>query len=426
MRRNRGMREPDKRIVRRQGEWLTLAAVATAVLVTLATTTPRAAAAQSREVPIEYEDTRVYVPVRVDTQPPRWFILDTGAQPIVFDVAVAAVQPGTVAAAAIVRGAGSGSMRQGFLSPIPLHVGGVTLVPPRIAVSPIDSLLAPFTGRRAPGILGSQLFTGHVVVLDIAARHLELHDTAGYRYRGRGIELPLRITGGIPSVAGAITLPDGRRLPMRFLVDLGAKATLLVAEPFIEAHGLRASLPAVRRASLGAGVGGETRYDFARLPQMDVGTRSSSGTALVSIAEPVVGFSVQGTLSSDRYDALLGAGFLERYRVIFDYARHRMILEPRFSLPPRDEFDMSGAFMIADGPTLDRFVVHGVDADSPAAESGVQVGDVVLAANGRAADQLSLDQLRRLLRGGPGRDVTLVLRRGATTVTRTLRLRTLL
>ena len=399
---------------------------AVVALLAIGAAVPRPAHAQAGVVPIEYEDTRVYVPVRVDTLPARWFILDTGAQPVLFDVSVAAMQAATVVDAGHVRGAGSGSLRQGMLGSIPLHVGDVRLVPPRIAVSPLDSLLAPFTGHRTAGIIGSQLFTEHVVVLDIAARRLEVHDAAGFHYAGNGTVLPLRLSGGIPYVDGAITLPDGRRLPMRFLVDLGAKATLLVAEPFIDAHDVRPSLRSVRRASLGAGVGGETRYDFARLPRLEVGAGEGARAAAVALSDPVVGFSVQGTLRSSGYDALLGAGFLERFRVVFDYSRGRMILEPPSSPLPRDAFDMSGAFLIAAGPSLHRFVVHGVDADSPAAESGLRVGDVVLDVNGRPAAQLSLDEVRRVLRGETGREVTLRLQRDGDVFARTLRLRPLL
>ena len=116
-----------------------------------------------------------------------------------------------------------------------------------------------------------------------------------------------------------MTAPDGTVIPMRLLVDLGAKSTLLVSEHFIGEHGLMARFPKTVVSPLGAGVGGATRYAFTRLPRLALGAR---GDALVTDSL-VAGLSVGGTLRSSWYDGLLGADFLKRYRVIFDYSRSR-------------------------------------------------------------------------------------------------------
>jgi hypothetical protein len=385
---------------------------------------PASLASQSSQVvtmPFEYEDVRVYVPVRVGALPMQWFILDTGAQPTILTSELASLLPNAVGDTGTITGVGTGRLSQGWAEHVHLSVGGVSLAPRRTAVSPLDSLLSPFTGRHAPGIIGSQFFLEHVIALDFRDRRIRVHPSAGYRYAGRGAQIPMRLSGGVPIADGVLTTRDGRRLPMRLLVDLGAKATLLVSEPFIARYHLRDSLTSAVRSSLGAGVGGETRYDFTRMPRLEIG--GARGVAADNI---IAGLSAEGTIRSIGFDALLGAEFLERYNVIFDYARERIILEPLLPAPLPAEFDMSGAFFVASTPTLRRFTVHRVIPDSPAADVGLRPGDVLRSAAGRSADTYTLSALRQLLRSEEGREVVLEVERGDSLRTVTLRLRRLI
>lgn len=396
------------------------AALLAVLLAVLVAPPSRAGAQATATVPFEYEDARLYVPVRVNDGPVRWFILDTGAEPTVLDVGLADALGLAVTDAGAQTGAGRGSMRQGRTRDVRLRVGEVPLVAPTAVVGPIDSTLARFTGRAAPGIVGSQFFREHVVEIDFRTRTLTLHAPATYRYRGTGVVVPLRMWGGVPIVDGALVAPGGRKISARLLVDLGTKATLLVAEPFIVRNRLMDAFPRRVVNTLGAGIGGETRYAFVRLPRLAVG--AGDGVAADGV---VAGLSVEGTLRSEGYDALLGAEFLRRHRVIFDYARDRMILEPSPAAGPPAELDMSGAYFTAHGPARRRFeVLHVVDG-SPAAEAGLREGDELVLADGRAAGDYTLGALRDLLRSGAGREVRLVVARGGERLERVVRLRRL-
>jgi C-terminal processing protease CtpA/Prc len=58
--------------------------------------------------------------------------------------------------------------------------------------------------------------------------------------------------------------------------------------------------------------------------------------------------------------------------------------------------------VIAEGHDFGRFVVHDVIPESPAANAGIEPGDSLLEIAGRNAESLQLEQLRALLRAGPG------------------------
>jgi hypothetical protein len=248
---------------------------------------------------------------------------------------------------------------------------------------------------------------------------MTLQDPAGFAYSGAGARLPFAFEDGDPVVEGELLLGDGTRLPARLLIDLGAKANLLISEPFAKAHGLPQRLGRSVEAPLGAGIGGPTRYAFARLP----GLKVSEGIAASNL---VVGVSVGGSLrGGGSFDALLGAGFLQRYRLIIDYSRRVMIFEPRAPAPP-DRFDRSGAFVIAEGADYRRFVVQAVVPGSPAAQAGVAAGDVITAVDGHGARGLALWDVRAALSDPQAATARLTLSRGGRRRSARVRLRDLL
>ena len=288
-------------------------------------------------------------------------------------------------------------------------------------MSELDSLLGPSQGRRAPGIIGSRFFFEHVVELDFGWPVIHIHDPATFHYDGPGVSFHLQLSNGVPMIDGHLTAPDGTVVPMRLLVDLGAKSTLLVAEPFIRAHGLMTRFPQSVVSPLGAGIGGETRYAFVRVPRLTLDA-PMNGASAIATDSLVAGLSVGGTLRSTWYDGLLGADFLRRYRVIFDYPHERLILEAREPAVPNAEYDMSGMYLLASGADRHRYVVRELVAGGPAATAGVLVGDVIATVDGRPASGMTLSAVRRALRSRDGRDVRLDVERAGVRSTITVRL----
>ena len=399
--------------VRRHAWWGTLLAGVVAC-------TPSAAMAQS--FPFVYDDARLFVPVTLSDSATRWMIFDTGASPTVLDANVAQELRLAVTPMGSTSGAGTHSLRVGRAHDVLLRVGGVALGPTDVSVSEIDSLLGPSQGRGAPGIIGSRFFSEHVVEVDFGASIVRVSDPATFRYEGRGIALPLTFDNGVPMIAARMTAPDGTEIPMRLLVDLGAKSTLLVAEPFIREHDLMKRFTVTVTSPLGAGVGGATRYAFTRVPRLALGANGD----VLPTDSLIAGLSVGGTLRSTWYDALLGADFLRRYRVIFDYAHRQLILEPRTPLVPPSEYDMSGMFLLAEGAERIRYVVGDLVKGGPAEEAGIAIGDELIALDGQPVAAITLGSVRQRLKAGAGKAVRVEVERGGVRSTHVVMLRRLL
>ena len=358
-------------------------------------------------MPFDYEDTRLYVPVGIRGRL-WWFILDTGAQPTVFDESVASAARVAGHDTTSTTGAGAGRLRRSTGDEAALRLGGRTMTISQPAISPIDSVLSRYTGRHAPGIVGSQFFANRAVTVDFEQRVVYTRPSPDAYELTNSVVLPIDVEGGIPYLSATLRFAGGRTVTARLLVDLGAKATLLLTEPFIERAGLRELQASGVRSSLGAGVGGETRYAFVRLPSLELA--DAPGLRLDSA---VIGLSVGGTLRSRYYDGLLGAEFLRRFRVTFDYPRKRLILRPRVPAPPNLDFDMSGMFIVAEGADLHDLVVADVAGGSTAALAGVAAGDHIVSIDGRDVRTMTLSAVRSLLRGPVGKQVVVEVQRGA-------------
>lgn len=380
-----------------------------AALAFMVVARPARAQAPIATVPIQYEDARIYVPVRVGKAAPRWFILDTGAGPTLLDedVARAAGIPFTVSTST--TGAGGRSTPIGFAQNVTLMVGSIPLAVLRATVAPLDSVLAPSTGRPIPGIIGSRFFADHVVEIDVARSVMRVYDPATFIYHDSGIIVPVELDGDVPFTTGWIG-EGGARFPGRFLLDLGAKASALVTEHFASEHRLAERAPASIVTEFGAGMGGETSYRFVRADAIGL-----VGDARTRVDALVIGLSVAGTLTSPRYDALLGAAYLTRFRVIFDYARNRVILEPRTPPAARDELDMSGLFLVAPDARHRSVVVKSVRAGSPAAGAGLEPGDVVVGVDELSGPTLTVPAARDRLRASDGRQVVVTVDRNGET-----------
>jgi predicted aspartyl protease len=366
-----------------------------------------------------YEDARLYVPVSVGGAPAVWFILDTGASETILDLATARRLGLAVSGKRLVQGAGAGGSVQGDAGTVRLRVGSVPLTV-QARVLDLAGLLGPTSGRAPAGIIGSQFFREHFVAIDFRARTILLFPPGADLRSRYEASIPLTLSGGVPLVPVRLTLPDGHEMTADALVDLGAKSTFLVSEPAIQRADLRGAFPNAVTTAFGAGVGGDTFYAFARAERL-----SFAAARDIGLDRPVVGLSVRGTLRSSFPEALLGAEFLSRFAVGFDYARSRLLLS-RASIDEVTPFDRSGLFLVATGNALDQIVVRQVLDGGPGALAGLRPGDLLTAIDGRPTGPQGLAAVRALLKR-PDRDrVSISYRRSGTLFEAQLTLRDLI
>ena len=215
-------------------------------------------------------------------------------------------------------------------------------------------------------------------------------------------------------MAAELTLNDGRVLPLRMLVDTGARSILL-NRPFTEEHGIYDALAPSIEGPFSVGIGGVSRQLMGRAKRFAF-AGFTFDAPIVAAAKDAAGATAEREL-----DGLIGGEILRRFTVTFDYARRRMLLVPNRRLHDPFDVDMSGAGYKAADLKFDRILVRYVIGNSPASEAGLEERDEIVSVDG---NKVTLGQLRALF-GEPGKHHVVRVRRGgrefdATIVTRRL------
>jgi len=371
---------------------LTVLAIALALV---ATSRPRAATTDAaREHPFEITSNKPFVQVTVNGSAPQWFVLDTGASGGSVVAKECAKRLGLSLGDEQQAHMGAGAGVDVGLSVTPhvtLGIGADTMASPGLRVFPLAHV-SKFEGRRVDGLIGEDFYHRNVIELDYATRKLRLHDPGTYVPPPHAVVVPITIEDGLVVAKGTVAIGGKRPIPCRMVIDTGVRATVILYQPFSNEHHLLGQPGNLINASVGGGVGGETRGDIGRLDSLRIGTMSFPRATAIFSRDSV------GVFAQRDPDAIVGGDLLRRARVTFDYPHQRLVLEPYAGTPPPFEYDMSGTFLIAEGTDFDRIIVLGLTARTPASEAGIQKGDVILAIDGRHPPDLTLEQARALLR----------------------------
>lgn len=364
-------------------------------------------------LPFELSGNGIFLQVRVNGSKPLWFGLDTGAFLSIINSTTAqslGLQP---VSQGFAQGAG-GSVASGTIPEVTFDIGPVKLTDLAIGSIALASV-ENSVGRRLDGILGAEFFRRFAVEIDFVNKELSLYEPSEFDYQGSGEILPLSFFDNHPYVKAELLLPGREAIEGEFVIDSGSNFPLILLPAFIERHQVRESVPSTLSV-FGRGVGGEIMMPLGRANQLQLGR--------FKISQPVTALPRDGTFGARGKAGNIGSAILRRFKVVFDYSRSRMILEPNERFADPYIYDMSGLQLITEGPDFELARIHRVLPDSPAAEAGLKTADEILTINGRAASELKLAGIREMLRL-PDKQYRLQIKRGPEIVQVSLRTRQL-
>lgn len=321
-----------------------------------------------------------FIAIRTDSAAPHLWLLDGGFETSVINSRFAdTLRLGTYThEQAAVPG---GHTDVGQVPGIPLHIGEVTFHPDSLAVVDLQNV-EPLLGLPYSGILGHDFLMRYVVRIDYDRNEVQLFDPSTFAYTGPGKALPIWIEEG-QSFALGFLYADGRATPAKLKFDTGSLDVLGLNGSFVQQTDLvgkdRPKVPA-----MGAALGGMTTAYVVRLDSMSLGD--------VVIPKPVAAYSTD--LRRRRDAGTMGVGLLARFNLIFDYARHRVILEATERSHQPMRYDASGLLVTGAGAEYRAVVVLSVDQNSPASAAGVQPGDSIIMIDGTPASDLGLSAIR--------------------------------
>ena len=266
-------------------------------------------------VKIRLTHNRIVIPAKINDTPFN-FLLDSACtiptlHPDVIDELK--LQPsGGVSIAGI-----AGEERAPTFRGVVIDMGQAQYAPRRVASIPSER---SESRRRRDGVIGSGFFRQFVVEMDPRAEVIRLYSPTNFSYSGRGEVIPFRFRprDEIPIVNAAVVLPDKEPIQAEFEVDTGCDSGLCLGSKFVRENKLLESVEG--RSSAKFGIGGSVETKSGTIPILRLGK--------TDVEKPQTDFFQEGSPVDEPLAGHIGMGVLHRYKVILDYARKQLILEP--------------------------------------------------------------------------------------------------
>lgn len=233
-----------------------------------------------------------------------WFHIDTGAPFMLLDARLA-----DSLGLPVVRAMGSRSVRR-----IPeIRIGQLVLKDQPALVQDLSDFSAPDSARRA-GVIGGPAFENAVVEFDYTGRRLSVFAPGAFREKVPAW-LPMTLEG--PPVVDATC--DG--VPARFMLDTGKSATVSLLSHAAARGGLYANHTFQ-----------EVANETVEGTTLELVTHLRSFTlAGQEFTSPEVYVKLPGTTNDEigTTSGIIGRGFFQDRRIVFDYARGRIGFLPQ-------------------------------------------------------------------------------------------------
>ena len=269
----------------------------------------------SVSIPFDFVSGRMMVSARVNDSQPAAIMLDTGysinmlSRELVESLDLKRTGHITIVGIA-------GEEHADVFGGATFDLAGATYSPRRVAALPASY---QSHWRKRDGVLGAGFFKRFVVEIDPKAKKISLSAPEKFRYSGTGEIVPLKFKESTPIVEGAILLPEREPVLGRFEIDTGCDGGLCLGSEFVNSNHLLESTG--NTADSGRrGLGGDAQTKIGRVPKFRLGNSV--------IERPLSNFFLEGSPVGDGLAGHIGMQVLRRFKVIFDYSRERMILEP--------------------------------------------------------------------------------------------------
>ncbi|MEM6298829.1 MAG: PDZ domain-containing protein [Bacteroidota bacterium] len=360
-------------------------------------------------VPFELQDNLIIISLRVNNSSSLRFIVDSGVQSaILMNIKLGQELNLNFARKVKLRGLGRGEKLEAYQSTKnQVRVGELQGKNQMLFVLTKDIFhLSGKLGTDVQGLIGYPLFENFIVKLNYREGAMTFYDPEHYtsKIRNRSVRLPLEIEDTKAYVRAKVLQNEQDTIEVKLLVDCGASNAMWLNANSSE----QLELPEKRKAMfLGRGLNGDIQGHLGRVDGLLLGK--------YLLPKPIVAFpdsaSAQEIFGVGERNGALGGEILRRFTVIFDYPNKQLILTPNRSFSDPFEYNMTGLEIVKPMAFLPYFEVSVVDADSPAARAGVQVGDQLVEVNNIRAKDLTMNKLSELFQSQAGRTLRITVAR---------------
>jgi predicted aspartyl protease len=283
------------------------------------------------KIPLDIDNNIIRMQVRINHSTPLKFIFDTGASVSAISSQRAAELGMKSQGEAKVNATG-GNVEGSFTTGVSLSVQGAEISNQLIASFPFSTP----PGFDFDGVIGCDFINQFVVEIDYQNKIMNLYNPRNYTYPGKGEVIPLLLAAGrTPLVSTKVVLEGRAPFEARLEVDTGADGTFVINSPLVKRQKLTEAISKMGQSN-NNGAGGEQKLVVGRVKAVRLGR--------LVFDNPPVGLSqdTEGAGASEENDGVIGGEIFRRFKVILDYSRKRMILEPNKGFNDPYNVEMGG------------------------------------------------------------------------------------
>jgi len=260
-----------------------------------------------------------------------------------------------------------------------------------------------YIGLKIHGILGMDLFRLTFIQINYKRQKIILHSPEDFKKpSNKFVAFPIEIYRNKFYLTTRGSVQNNKPVDLTLLLDTGANISLLLHNKSDSTITLPSKLIP---GKLGDGLGGFIEGYMGRTQSLSIGDFSFNNI-VTNFQELPPDLNRRDI---NNRNGILGNELLCRFNVIFVPFANTLYLKPEKKYNRGFKFDRSGIVLIASGLDLRRFTVIDVIPDSPAANAGLQKGDVIVRVNGISTRSLAIESITRKFQKKVGKKFKLVV-----------------
>lgn len=376
------------------------------------------------EIPFERQDNFIIVKVLFQGLIPLKFIVDTGAEhTILIKKEISDLMRVFYEKEMTIMGTDMKTEIKAYIArKMRLDLQNLTLVKDILVLDEDYFKFDEFAGLEVHGIIGAEVFKGYVVKFDYVKQVITIYTPSVFKPSDHRHyeEIPIEILKSKPYIIAQAQIMTDTTIPLKLLLDTGGALALL-----LHTHSTPGLVmpDKVLKGTLGNGLGGQIEGYMGRLKTLSIGKKATFSNVISHFQ--ALDWDLD-SLKIPKRNGLIGNEILSRFNFIIDFANDKAYFQTNRQFKEKFEYDKSGLVIIANGLSLNKFIVYDVLNDSPASEADIRRGDEVISINRIPAYIYSLSIVNSKFQKKAGKSVRVVIKRDDKKIVKTIRLRNLI